>query len=73
MAKCESNPGITGDPKIEHRVGALATRLINLKAAAPGSEHHTDALRQLMDVLATEPGAIDVLARQQGVQKKDGI
>lgn len=71
MARCENNPGIIG--KTEYKVAALSTRLISLKEAAPGSQHHTNALKQLMVVLATEPGALDALARQQGVQKEDRI
>lgn len=60
---------------IEHRVAALSTRLISIRDAAPGSEHHGRALRELMEVLASNEGAVDALARQQGrtVQNDDRI
>lgn len=60
---------------IEHRIAALSSRLISIRDAAPGSVHHEQALRELMGVLASNEGAVDVLARQQGqaVQNDDRI
>lgn len=65
-----------GQPtQIEHQVAALSSRLISMRDAAPGSVHHEQALKELMGVLASNKGAVDILARQQGqgVQNDDRI
>lgn len=63
------------DPDIHNLVGGLSSRLISMKKAAPGSEHHADALKALMNALASNEGAVDALAAQQGqvVQKENKI
>lgn len=74
MTRLECDTTTNGDSSIEHQVAALSSRLVSIKEAAPGSQHHKHALKELMGVLASNKGAIDILSKQQGaVQKEDGI
>lgn len=71
MANCENRKTSGPNPNVERQVASLSNRLISLREAAPGSEHHAVALRELMQVLATKPGAVDALAKQQGRSSKE--